>query len=95
MCILCDGLSECEWLNLTVSILHTCRIMLTLGYVIVMGRNVGSFYIMGFLFVPFHVHRNTVFRSISQLIALCTAILVSSPLPVGCVCVCVCVCGRR
>jgi len=53
MCILCDGLSECEWLNLTVSILHICRIMLTLGYVIVMGMNVGSLYIMSFFFFTF------------------------------------------
>jgi hypothetical protein len=103
MCILCDGLSECEWLNLTVSILHICRIMLTLGYVIVMGMNVGSLYIMSF---SFHVHRNTVFCRASQYntavlqykfcTKICTAVLVSSSLPVGmCVCVCVCVCGRR
>jgi hypothetical protein len=53
MCILCDGLSECEWLNLTVSILHICRIMLTLGSMIVMGMNVGSLYIMNFFFLLF------------------------------------------
>jgi len=41
--------------------------LLTLGYVIVMGMNVGSLYIMSFSF-SFHVRRNTVFCRISQLI---------------------------
>ena len=102
-CILCDGLSECEWLNLTVSILHICRIILTLGYVIVMGMNVGSFVhneLFLFLFAFVGILYSVGYRSWLHRTLYYSLGIVPPSCRIVCVCVCVyiymcvCVCAR-
>ena len=68
MCILFDDLSECEYLNLTVSIFahlpeHVDITLRPLGFVIVMGMNVGRLYILSFCFTLAAILYSVVYRS--------------------------------